>query len=73
MESRLDLALLRRLIKEKYRTQVAFAAALGVSRQYVSQIVNGEFEPTLDRLVQFSDLLDVSTDELLGKAVALAA
>jgi transcriptional regulator with XRE-family HTH domain len=69
----MDLARLRELIKAHYGTQTAFAEALGVTKQYVSQIVNGEIEPTLERLVQFSDLLSVTTDELLGKEFALAA
>lgn len=68
----LDLDRLKELILQKYRSQSAFAEELNVSRQYVSQILKGDFEPTLERLVQFADLLDVSTDELLGKETTLA-
>jgi len=69
----LDVERLKQLIRQKYGSQSAFAEALGVSRQYVSQILGGEYEPSLERLVQFADLLNVSTDELLGKELALAA
>jgi transcriptional regulator with XRE-family HTH domain len=64
---------MKELIRQKYRSRSAFAEELGVSRQYISQILMGEYEPSLERLVQFADLLDVSTDELLGKEFALAA
>lgn len=72
MNTVLDLDRLKELILQKYRSQSAFAEELNVSRQYVSQILKGDFEPTLERLVQFADLLDVSTDELLGKETTLA-
>jgi transcriptional regulator with XRE-family HTH domain len=69
----LDVERLKQLIQEKYGSQSAFAEALHVSRQYISQILKGELEPSLERLVQFAELLNVSTDELLGKELALAA
>ncbi len=56
---------LLQLIKEKYKTQAAFAQACGVTKQYVGQILNGEFSPTLERAVQFADVLGVSVDELV--------
>lgn len=64
---------MKQLIKKKYGSQNAFAKKAQVSRQYIFQILSGEFDPSLERLVQFADLLDVSTDELLGKELALAA
>lgn len=73
MNTILDVERMKILIREKYGSQSAFAEALGLSRQYVSQILNGEYEPSLERLVQFADLLDVTADELLGKELALVA
>jgi DNA-binding XRE family transcriptional regulator len=64
---------MRELIKEKYGSQNAFAKQANVSRQYIFQVLSGEFDPSLERLVQFAELLGVSTDELLGKELALVA
>jgi transcriptional regulator with XRE-family HTH domain len=61
----LDAGRLTALIKKRFGTQVAFAAACGVSKQYIHRIIKGELNPSLARLVQFADLLGVSTDELL--------
>ncbi len=65
MASVVNTSKLRKLIECKYNTQAAFAQACGVTKQYMSQIVNGEFSPTLERAVQFADLLDVSLDDLV--------
>lgn len=73
MNTILDVERIKVLIRQKFGSQSAFAEALGVSRQYVSQILMGEYEPSLERLVQFADLLEVSVDELLGKELALVA
>lgn len=56
---------LLQLIKEKYKTQTAFAQACGVTKQYLGQILKGDFSPTLERAIQFADLLGVSVDELV--------
>jgi len=69
----IDVERLKQLIDQKYTSRSAFAERLGVSRQYVSQILKGEFDPSVERLMQFAELLDVSVDELLGKELALAA
>ena len=53
------------LVKEKYKTQTAFAEACGVTKQYIGQIINGDFSPTLERTMQFADMLGVTVDELL--------
>jgi len=60
---------LLQLIKEKYKTQTAFAQACGVTKQYLGQVISGEFSPTLERAVQFAQLLDVSVDDLVVKEV----
>jgi len=68
----IDGARMRQLIKEKYRTQSAFAKACGVSRQYVHQVITGEVDPSVERLILFANLLGVPMDELVGKESALA-
>jgi transcriptional regulator with XRE-family HTH domain len=69
----IDVERLKKLIDEKYASRSVFAEKLGVSRQYISQILKGEFDPSVERLMQFAELLDVSVDELLGKEFALPA
>lgn len=56
---------LEQLIAAKFPTRNAFADHLGVSRQYVSEVLRGKIDPSLDRLIQFADALDVCVDELL--------
>ena len=73
MEPMIDSEVFERLIREKYKTQIAFAAAVGVSRQYISQIVKGERTPSLQKVAEFADKLGVSVDDLLGKEMALVA
>lgn len=65
MAKKVDCRLLESLIKSKFKTQIAFAAAAGVSRQYVSQIVKGERSPSLATIVEFAALLGVTVDKLL--------
>lgn len=73
MEQSLDCAALERLIKKNYKNQSAFAAAAGVTRQYVSLVIKGERTPSLPMVIRFAELLDVPVGELLGKELALAA
>lgn len=47
-------------------TQGALADALGLSKQAISNYETGEREPDLMTLVNLSNLLGVTTDELLG-------
>lgn len=62
----------QQLILEKFESQMAFAEKVGVSRQYINQVIKGEVTPSLRRLAQFAELLGVSVDELMGKELALA-
>lgn len=73
MEQSIDCVALERLISEKFKTQSAFAAAVGVSRQYISLVVKGERTPSLPVVMQFAEKLGVPVGELLGKELALAA
>lgn len=67
MPTVLNTARLKQLIEQKYGSQVEFAKKLGVSKQYINRVVKGEDSPSLERVMQFADLLDVTVDELLVK------
>lgn len=72
-EVKIDGDRLTELIRGKYGTAAAFAAAAGVSRQYVSQVVNNQVAvPPIDRLIQFAQLLGVDHTEFLIIPKALA-
>ena len=48
-------------------TQADLAEQLGLSRGYVSRVVNGETRPSIDRALAFSKVLDVPVEELFGR------
>lgn len=48
-------------------TQQAMADRLGVSLNGYQKYEQGERQPPLDTLVKIADILDVSTDYLLGR------
>lgn len=73
MEHSVDCAALERLIAQQYKTQTAFAEAVGVTRQYVSLVLKGERTPSLPVIMEFAEKLGVPVGELLGKELALAA
>lgn len=50
-------------------TQEAFAEKCNISSVYVSQIERGVSIPSLDLVVTFSDVLDISIDSLLNHKV----
>lgn len=54
--------------KEVGQTQDDLADKLGVSRQSVSKWENGECMPDSEKLIKLSDVLDISLDELTGRA-----
>lgn len=58
---------LRQLIKDRNVTQDAIATHVGVSRQTVSQYVNGLSDPGFETLVKIADYFDVTADYLLGR------
>ena len=47
-------------------TQVQLAQKLGVTKQTVSNWENDNIQPSIDMLVKLSNVLNVSTDYLLG-------
>ena len=51
-------------IREKFKTDAAFALAIGWTPQKVSKLTNGEYVPKLGEAVPMSRVLDVSLDEL---------
>ena len=68
-----NVGLMRQKIKERYTRSSAFAAAAGVSRQYVGRVLAGLTVPTVERMAQFADLLGVTLDDLIvaPKVIAL--
>lgn len=58
-------------IKEKREelgmTQSKFARKVGMSRQCVSYIENGRFEPRLFSAICIADVLEITLDELCGR------
>lgn len=47
-------------------TQTELAAALGVTKQSVSNWENDNIQPSIDMLLRLADFFSVSTDYLLG-------
>ena len=56
------------LLKDKHLSQKDLAEHLGITRQSVSQYINGVTEPCLSRAVVISSFLGVSIDYLAGKS-----
>ncbi len=57
---------LKELRAERGLSQVALAAAVGVSKGIISLWENGLREPTMTNLIALSRCFDVSLDELVG-------
>ena len=53
--------------ERKKITQKMLALRLGIAQTTVSGWENGSKRPSVDTIVQISDILDVSTDYLLGR------
>ncbi len=63
---RLDIPTIRQMIKEKFRTQSAFAEHLGWAQPRLSRVMNGSWENT--RISTLGDLcigLDVTPNDIL--------
>jgi DNA-binding Xre family transcriptional regulator len=56
---------LERMEKAGYATRGEFADALGVSRQWLSAMLNGRTTPTTDQLVAICQLLRCSIDDIV--------
>lgn len=57
---------LKKLRKEKKLTQTELATKLNISQKSYSNWESGKAEPTLDNIVKLANILDTTTDELLG-------
>lgn len=58
--------IVRQLRTNRGISQVELAAALGVTKQCISNWENGNIAPSLDMLLKISKYFSVSTDYLLG-------
>jgi transcriptional regulator with XRE-family HTH domain len=60
--------------KAGYKTQEELATAVGVSRVWMSALINGRATPTTDQLVTITRLLGVTIDDIADypKALSLA-
>lgn len=56
------------LLKDKHLSQKELAEHLGITRQSVSQYINGVTEPCLSRAWVIADFLGVSIDYLAGRS-----
>lgn len=56
---------LKRIREEKGMTQGDIVRTLGVSRSFVSNIENGNTNPTLSTITNLAKALGISSDELL--------
>ncbi len=59
---------MKRLRQQNGLNQVQFAAAMGVTKQCVSNWENDNVVPSIEMLVKIADYFKVSTDSLLGRA-----
>ncbi|WXF96470.1 helix-turn-helix domain-containing protein [Streptococcus agalactiae] len=60
---------LKELRKEKKLTQTELASKLNISQKSYSNWESGKAEPTLDNIIKLANILDTTTDELLGRQV----
>lgn len=65
----LNNTVLKELRKEKKLTQTELASKLNISQKSYSNWESGKAEPTLDNIIKLANILDTTTDELLGRQV----
>ena len=63
----LNNTILKKLRKEKKLTQTELASKLNISQKSYSNWESGKAEPTLDNIIKLANILDTTTDELLGR------
>lgn len=61
---------LRGLMEDSKTTQIELAKSLGVSRQSVSQYMDGSMQPNAEKLSNIAKFFNVSSDYLLGRTDA---
>lgn len=62
-----NLANLKILRKEAGLSQAELAAALEIERSTVAKYETGDRSPDIETLCKIADVLQISTDELLGR------
>ena len=65
----LNNTVLKELRKEKKLTQTELASKLDISQKSYSNWESGKAEPTLDNIIKLANILDTTTDELLGRKI----
>lgn len=60
-----DLSKIRRMRIIKFRTQTAFAARIGSSQSWVSEIESGRKRPSLAKMCDMADALGVNVEEII--------
>lgn len=56
---------LKEVRKQKQLSQIKLAELMGVSQSVISEFEKGNYDPSLERLVQMAKILQVSLDELV--------
>ncbi len=56
------------LRKENRLNQIGLGLKLNVSQKMISSYENGTHQPSIDTLIQMSDLFNVSVDYIIGKS-----
>lgn len=56
-------------VRAGFKSQAAFAEALGVSDETVGRVERGAFEPSLSTMVAIADVLRLPIDEIVGRQV----
>lgn len=62
----LNNTVLKELRKEKKLTQTELASKLNISQKSYSNWESGKSEPTLDNIIKLANILNTTTDKLLG-------
>ena len=55
------------LRKEKHLNQIGLGLKLNVSQKMISAYENGTHQPSIDTLIQMSNIFNVSVDYIIGK------
>ncbi len=59
-----DYGKLRGRIRERFKTERTFAAAMGIGRVSLSQKLNNENDFTRNQMLKAADLLEISPDDI---------
>lgn len=62
-----DGAKLEKVLNERGLSNSALADEVGVSKMFISYLIRGFKQPSLDVLVRICDVLDLKTDDLIKK------